>query len=232
LVMSVFCSVGKSSLGWFLMACLLALPKAVASAQESEASDAKPKVSGKPLSAEQLAIYREILKDWQDDGKHRVNLSVQTIPPEKDSGDCAKTAHLESIDPLQVHRFRNEELGQLGSDKIVLVDPEAQRKEVAVNDPGKAIRNGKSVDEAVNNGFAHGLVTLGEIRFDEKRELAIVWYGFTCGSLCGNGGTLVFEKKNGVWHRKSSCSTWVSKLGDSPFSFDLSAPVKIDRIWN
>lgn len=179
--------------------------------------DAKPAVSDQPLSAEQLAIYRAILSGWADDGKQPVHLANQTVRREEEIGDCAKGIALDQAGANTVHRFRKEDLAQLGSEKIGLVDPEAQEKEVDENDPGTAIRHGSSVDDAVRNGFNHGLVTLGEIRFDQKHEVAIVWYGFRCGSLCGNGGTVLMKKNNGVWQRAGQCSVWMSQRSDPRF---------------
>ena len=179
-----------------------------------EAAETKPKVSDQPLTAEQLAVYRTVLHGWMDNELSTVNLSVQTIPyPTSgafDAGDCGKDLDLEPVVPTVVHRFRSQDLVQLGSDKIVLVDPERQSKEVAENDPENTIRNGRSIEDAVRNGFAHGLVTVNEIRFDKAHKHAIVSYGFRCGGLCGNGGTVILEKVEGAWQRKSQCGEWVS----------------------
>jgi hypothetical protein len=123
---------------------------------------------------------------------------------------CDKGLDLEPVVPTVVHRFRAADLQQLGSDTIVLVDSEWQTKEVAENDPGKTIGEGRSIEDAVRNGFAHGLVTLSEIRFDKTHKHAIVSYGFYCGSLCGNGGTVILENADGTWRRKSVCGAWIS----------------------
>ena len=140
--------------------------------------------------------------------------TVQTVPlrPEGPFGDgeCAKGLDLEPAQSGVIHRFRVQDLPQLGSKNIVLVDPDRQRKEVADNDPERTIHDGKSIEDAVSNGFAHGLVTLSEIRFSKDHKLAIVSYGFFCGSLCGNGGTVVLEKTDAGWRRKTRCSDWVS----------------------
>jgi hypothetical protein len=98
----------------------------------------------------------------------------------------------------------------LGFANLRLVDPELQAREVRKNDPGNAIREGKSVDDAVGNGFTHGLFTLGEIQFDQSRTHALVSFSFWCGSLCGHGTTTLMEKKDGVWMRKKQCGGWQS----------------------
>jgi hypothetical protein len=192
-----------------------------------ESHDFKPTVSNQPLSGEQLAIYKIILHGWMDDGKGSFNLGIETVPLELDgpSGgeSCAKGLELEAASPRVVHRFRSQDIAQLGSGKAVLVDREEQGREVSKNDPENTMRRGASVEETVKNGFAHGLVTLSEIRFDVKHEHAIVWYGFVCGGLCGNGGTVVLEKKGGIWKRGKACSIWMSQL---TLPFEILGPVQ------
>jgi len=177
------------------------------------AQEAQPKVSDKPLTAEQLGIYRSVLSEWMHHGWSSVNLAVQTVPldatgPVGDS-ECAKGLDFEAATP-ELHRFRAADLAKLGSDNIALVDPDRQRDEVRENDPERTAGKGKSIEEAVSNGFAHGLFTLSEIRFDKQHKLAIVSYGFFCGSLCGNGGTFVLEKTDTGWSRRKRCADWIS----------------------
>ena len=180
-----------------------------------EAREAKPKVSEKPLTAEQLAVYRAVLGNWMAQEMPALNLSAQTVPLETTGAlgdeECAKGLDLEPALPNVVHRFRQQDLPQLGPARtFTLVDPDRQRKEVRDNDPEKTIGKGRSIEDAVRNGFAHGLVTLSEINFDKEHKHAIVSFSFFCGSLCGNGGTAVLEKVDGAWQRKSNCHNWIS----------------------
>jgi hypothetical protein len=180
--------------------------------QQTEA--AQPKVSDQPLTAEQIAVYRAVLSTWMFGGKEPLNLAIRTdlFPMEGafDSHECLKDLDLEPTEDNVVHRFRPEDLALLKPANIRLVDRDAQEKEVDENDPGKAIRQGKSIDSALKNGFAHGIAWFSEIRFDKSHTHAVVFYGFRCGSLCGNGGTAILEKANGVWKLKSQCSSWMS----------------------
>ena len=202
---------------WFRQLCLLfvvcfALLGSFALAQAN--SDPKITIDEAPLGADQLAIYRVILHGWMDNGKSPVHLALQTVPIENETSDkdarCDKHLVMEKIAPGRVHQFRAENLASLGSDKIKLVDPEKQEHEVEENDPGKKIGDGQSIDDAVSNGFTHGLVSLGEIHFDRSHTHAIVWFGFHCGSLCGNGGTVVMRKGKNGWIIASRCSIWMS----------------------
>ncbi len=193
-----------------LLTCVLPV------AQAQDSPEPKPVISDRPLSTDQLAIYRVVLSSWMENGKgkHPVHLSIQTTPFQLDDMDagCGKKYRMTEGAKGEVHRFRVEDLPQLGPSKVELVDREAQSKEVEANDPDKSIHGGKSIEDAVAKGFAHGLVTLGEIHFDQEHTHAIVWYGFTCGRLCGNGATVILEKKNGEWSFKDRCSTWISVL--------------------
>ena len=114
-----------------------------------------PKVAGQPLTAEQLAVYHAMLVNWDEREKAKVNLGVLTDPiaAPDDSLDkrCLKGLSLEAAPAGQVHRIRPEDLAQLGPFEFHLVEPKTGEKEVSDNDPGKAIQNGKSVHEAVEN---------------------------------------------------------------------------------
>jgi hypothetical protein len=191
---------------------LLLLAVGIPSAQQ--ARQAKSKAKDAPLTAEQLAVYQVVLHDWIDDGKAPVNLAMQTVPFAStgafDATACGKGLDLEPLAPGVSHRFRTLDLPHLGTATIALADPLRQAKDVDANDPEKSIVKGMQIEDAVENGYAHGMVTLSEIRFDKAHRHAVVSYGFRCGALCGNGGAAQLEKVDGVWKRKSLCSDWVS----------------------
>jgi hypothetical protein len=193
-------------------------------------AETKPIISDKPLTPDELAAYRVVLGDFMDNakGKHPVILAMRTLPfhLEDMDADCGKNFHMDEGAFGEVHRFRPEDIHALVSGKmkvstLKLVDPEAQAKEVADNAPDKAIHKGKSISAAVENGFAHGMVQLGEIHFDHEHLHAILSVSFSCGSLCGNGTTVILEKKDGHWGIKGHCSTSIAQA-DSPASVFLN----------
>jgi len=181
---------------------------------EAQSSESPTKVVDQSLTSEQLAVYRTVLVSWFQGEKAKVNLGVLTDPIEVkgDPADrtCLKGLSWETVVVGRVHRIRPEDLTQLGPFEFRLVEPDAGGKEVSDNDPGKAIHKGKSVDDAVANGFAHGLLTVGEIQFDKSHTHALVSFSFVCGGLCGNGTTMLLEKKDGTWKIKAHCGMWVS----------------------
>lgn len=180
----------------------------------AQSAEAPPKAADQPLTAEQLAVYRTMLASWFQGEKAKVNLGVLTDPAttynQSLDETCLKGLSLEPATARLVHRIRPDDLAQLGPFDFHLVDPKAGEKEVSDNDPGKAIQKGRSVDEAVENGFAHGLLTLGEIQFDTIHTHALVSFSFVCGALCGNGTTVLLEKRDGAWKKKAQCGGWVS----------------------
>jgi len=123
---------------------------------------------------------------------------------------CFKGLLLEKISPNIVHRFSAGDLDRLGSGTLRLVDPEAQAKVIDEHDPGKVIGNGKAVDDAVEEGFSNGLLTVSEIRFDKTHTHALVQFSFRCGMLCGNATPMLMEKRNCVWRLKAMCGGYVS----------------------
>jgi hypothetical protein len=91
-----------------------------------------------------------------------------------------------------------------------IVNPKMQAKIVHSNDPSSTIAKGKPVEDAVATAFTTGLFSMSEIAFDKGHRFAAVRYSFWCGSLCGHGSTLIFEKVHGEWRKVRNCGGWVS----------------------
>jgi hypothetical protein len=198
----------KTCIAFFLTA-------AVAAAQ----NEPKPIISPEPLTTEQLAIYHAVISQWMGKDKRKVNLADQTDPPggmdSSEDKDCEKGLDLEPA-PAAVHHLRPEDAEQIAPGRFRLIDPDSGLNEVKKNDPDNTIRNGGAVDSAVENGFAHGLFTLGEIRFDKSHTHAIVSFSFVCGRLCGRGATLVMKKTAKGWERSGDCDIWISRSSPTP----------------
>jgi hypothetical protein len=63
-------------------------------------------------------------------------------------------------------------------ENVVFVDPKKQLAVIKENDPSHTIRQGKPVDEAVENAFGSGLLTLSEIAFDKTHQYAVMSFSF------------------------------------------------------
>ena len=188
---------------------LVASLTVLATGRAGSGEERKPAVSEARFTQEELQVYKAVLANWFHSEKFSVNLSRLTDSSETASGDCGKNRSFDAASKT-VRRFKDEDLKALGAGHIRLVDPDAHGKEVRDNDPGDAIRRGADVNDAVKGGFAHGLFTLGEIRFDRSHTHAIVSFSFWCGALCGHGATMIMEKRDGSWVRQKNCSGWIS----------------------
>ena len=181
----------------------------------SAATSDKPVKATSPVSADELSIYNAVLRQYG--GDNGLNVSQTTYPLDPDSpmdgfkeAECLKGIHLENLAVVS-HSFHELPPDVLRDKKMKLVDPRKQTKIVHSNDPSKTIRKGKPVKEAVDSAFSTALFSMSEIAFDKDHRFAVVSYRFWCGSLCGNGSTLVFEKVKGEWRNTNrTCSSWIS----------------------
>ena len=110
---------------------------------------AQPTLSEVPLSPEQVAVYRAFLLDYVKDAHTQINLSEVTTKFEPDDGDFKGCMKNFTPTPAltAVHEFGNQ-FSDLH--KIRLVN--ADKHQLA--DPGTAIRQGQSVNDAAEAGFA------------------------------------------------------------------------------
>jgi hypothetical protein len=177
----------------------------------------KPVKATTPLSEDEAAIYKAVLRHYSKGENAALNVAQNTYPLDPSSpmsglqGEtCLKDIRLDNLSTT-AHSFHELKPDVLPGKKMQLVDPEKQGKIVRSNDPSTTIRKGKKVDNAVESAFATALFSMSEIAFDKEHRFAVVSYRFWCGSLCGHGSTLVFEKVNGVWRNANrNCGGWIS----------------------
>jgi hypothetical protein len=132
---------------------------------------------------ERLAIYREILSGWLDDGKGKVYLQVQADPlflSEPNDRNCEAELDLESASNTEIGRFRKGDLSFLGVENLVLLEP------------------GQS-------GVGEPNLRLSEIRFDKAHRQAIVAFSYSCNQNCSRVQVAFLEKQNGQWKRTRDC---------------------------
>jgi hypothetical protein len=177
----------------------------------------KPVKSKEPLTADEIAIYRAILQQNSSQGSEYLNVSIRTFPLDPafsttglSNSDCLKGIKLQNLSDVSLS-FHELASDVLSGNNMKLVDPGKQAKIIRNNDPSKTIRKGKSVDSAVDRAFSTALFSLSEIAFDKERRHAVVSYSVWCGSLCGHGHTLIFEKVGSKWKKTDHiCGGWIS----------------------
>ena len=169
------------------------------------------------LGADELAIYQAVLRQYLSKEHIPLNVANRTYPLDLSthSGKLANQQCLDGIILVNIeaasHSYHDLTPNDLAGKGITLVDAKKQSKIVRDRDPGNTIRRGTPVEKAVRDAFDTGLFSISEIAFDKEHRYAVVSYSFWCGSLCGNGSTLVFEKIASEWKPTSrSCGGWVS----------------------
>lgn len=176
----------------------------------------KPIKSTTPLGTDEIAIYKAVLRTYSEQKDARLNVSAKTYPLDPsarttgfDRPECLNGVQMDNLSTVS-HSYHELPPEVLPSEAMRIVDPKTQARIVHSNDPDKTMRKGKTVKEAVEAAFTTGLFSMSEIAFDREHHFAAVRYSFWCGSLCGHGSTLVFEKVNGNWRKVRNCGGWVS----------------------
>lgn len=200
----------------------LLLSVSLAAAGRAQDGKAKPEVSKLPLTTEQILVYRAVVNDYVKEAQGSLNISSKTEPAEltEDSPDnaCAKEIGFkpETRSVRAIHRL-DKAFGV--NRRFVVVDPDQQARKVEENDPQKLVKrtiegeekvSNQELDDPVKQGFGTALFSLTEIIFDKTHHYALVAYSFWCGSLCGNGSTMILKKTGKGWRVSKVCGSWIS----------------------
>lgn len=143
--------------GWIAFAIGLA---SVSTAGCAPTASGQPSVPDSSISKDEMAVYEVVLASWldQERGQQLVNEQLSAPPSKEDSefGDCTKGLDFSAAPPGEgkkslagVHFNRNG---------IKLIDG----SKWSPADPGQGIAEGKSVDEAVREGFSKSLISLSD----------------------------------------------------------------------
>ena len=200
-----------------LMAMFVVSISLTAVTQEQDEIPA-PKLSTEPLTSEQIAIYRAVLKNYLKGSDGKLNLANTTEPFDKSISTCLEGIEENAIKKASLVVHRIEPL-LVQNTNIVLVDPDKQQTTIEKNDPQNLIKRSiddhekvtdDQLDQSVKQAFDTGLFRLSEIVFDKTYHHAVVSYSFVCGGLCGNGTRLILTKFAGGWKVTKRCGGWVS----------------------
>ena len=194
----------------FALFGVLAIGAPFASAAAVTAGTSEVSVNQK-ASDESVLIYGLFLDKWLAKGS-AANLgeAVDAVTDTQlaDFSDCLKGLTLDRSTGAASQTLIGTTLASRNGVKLV----DASRWQAT--DPGDLIDHGTSVDKAVEQGMDAGLLTLSAIVFDAKHKIAVFSYGFVCGRLCGNGGTVVFALTDAGWRRRDDvqCGSWMSAV--------------------
>ena len=161
--------------------------------------------SAPSTTVDEQAIYESVLSTWLDGshGRQMVDRRLGPPPSLSDNAECIKGLRF-SESSSEASKTLDASFFHLPN--VELVDGAAWR----ADDPERSVAQGKSVDAAVKQAFAHSLFSFSQIAFSADGKDALVSFGMTCGMLCGHGSTLRMHKSNGRWKQAGDCGAWIS----------------------
>ena len=163
------------------------------------------KTSVRQLTAKQISVYKTFLKDYLSGSNSSINLASTTSPfePDKDDLQGCLIGFPHASGSREIHKLPDSFV----NDRVHFVNPATYK----VAQMGDFMRQGEDLDTAVQSAFDHGLMSLSEVVFDRGHKLAALSFSFQCGRLCGHGGVVIYEFRNGHWQRsKRHCDSWMS----------------------
>jgi hypothetical protein len=132
------------------------------------------------FTADEIAIYRDFLLHYPGPPDQMIAMQDTTV------AFVASMAFGDEPNPpiLNIPAYHGR---KLPSEVVALTDENAVSPIAAV---------GKSLDPKTRSSFRF---TVSEIAFDSKHEQAVFIFAALCGCKGGQGGTVLYELKNGRW---------------------------------
>ena len=170
-----------------------------------------PGSSGATSNASDIAaIYKTFLSRWSGEkieGPRNIAKSADAPSADdmKQYADCAKQIGKPNTQWLAGSSIADLRSVLGKSQSLHFINPKTWHP----LDPGALMRSGASVGSAVSAGMAQGLITLSAITFNRAHDIAVFNFSFVCGSLCGTGSIVVFQKTQSGWvQSKANCGGW------------------------
>jgi hypothetical protein len=205
---------------WIISLAAVLLAGSSLRPQTSHAAD----VSTRPLTQDQLAIYEDFLSHYDEEGQISNVLGLQpvtvpfniTMPVGTGDWWAKKTIELNrrfiygpggclhniKLEPASsaVHRLPPE-IMRFGASEFVM-----QRMKAA----GTLLPESKRTKGYGPDGWSLTNFTVSEIVFDVTHRYAVLTYSANCNCRGGQGGSILYEHKNGKWRKVMGCADyWV-----------------------
>ena len=154
------------------------------------AASAQVTADAPTFTADEIAIYRDFLLHYPGPLSQITGMQDTTVTftASRGYGDDPHPPNLE-IPPYS---------GRLLPPEIMALAKE------------KAVTARMAAVDRLPDGSVKWRFTLSEIAFDSKHEQAAFIFDALCGCKGGQGGTILYELKDGQWKRKKMLNDWVS----------------------
>jgi hypothetical protein len=146
-----------------------------------------------PFTDDEIAIYRDFLIHYPEQLSNMIGMQDTTV------AFVASIAYGPEPDPpnLEIPACSGR---KLPPEVMVLTGEKAVTERIAAE--GKLVDPKKISPYQGPDGYVRTHLTLSEIAFDSKHELAAFIFSASCRCKGGQGGTVVYELKNGRWERR------------------------------
>jgi hypothetical protein len=145
-----------------------------------------------PFTPDEIAIYRDFLLHYPDQTSNMIGMQETTVafyPPlafgyESNPPDVITPTHHGRKLPPEV---------------MVLADEVAVTARLTA--AGRLIDAKRLNSDQGPDGYVKTHLTLSEIAFDSKHEIAVLVFAAHCNGKCGSRGTVVYKLEDGHWNR-------------------------------
>ena len=145
-----------------------------------------------PFTPSEIAIYRDFLLHYPDQISNMIGMQDTTV-----AFDAPLAFGYESDPPdVLTPSYRGR---KLPSEVMALTDEVAVTARIAA--AGKLIDAKQLSADQGPDGYVRTHLTLSEIAFDSKHEIAVLVYTAHCNGKCGSRGTVVYKLEDGHWNR-------------------------------
>lgn len=158
----------------------------------------------KSQDEDSLAIFRAVLQNWLDRNERGnsiyVSKKTHSLPEMelKKLEDCANSQ--EAKTSSLAFAPRSKVVGAISNPRLHFINSRFW----LTSDP-------KMINGMIEEGRPVGLISLSSIAFDQTKTVAALNFSMVCGSLCGYGETLVFDRTATGWvQRPATCEAWIS----------------------
>ena len=106
--------------------------------------------------------------------------------------------------------WMREEIDNYGIDSAFLNKPiDWKISDIINRSEYKLIEFEKFIDSNLDTVHV-GIMKFSNIGYNGQKNLAIVYFDWSCGSLCGYGNVAILEKKSNIWRIKEIHNLWIS----------------------
>jgi hypothetical protein len=151
------------------------------------------------FTGDEIAIYRDFLLHYPEQLSNMIGMQDTTVAfvASAPLGGEPTPPNLKA--PAYSKRKLPPEVMELTSEKEVTARIAAE---------GKLVDSNKRSPYQGPDGYVRTHLTLSEIAFDPKHEQAAFIFSASCNCRGGQGGMVIYERKNGRWKLRTMLNAW------------------------